>query len=294
MPNPNKILMPRYKLIVEYDGRPFCGWQRQENAPSVQAVLERAAKAFSGEEITIGGAGRTDTGVHGTGQVAHVDFSKDWPAETVYRAMNFHCQPDPVALLGCEKMYEGFDSRFSAIRRHYRYRMINRWAPLTFDAGLAWQVKPPLDAEAMNEAAQVFVGHHDFTTFRHSRCQAKSPVKTLEAFAVWREGEEVIATCSSRSFLHNQVRSMVGTLRLVGEGRWTAEDVRRALEAKDRTACGPVAPPYGLYLTQVDYRSKEEDLASLAAYRAEVAARDGAAPAGDGIQGGEEDDDGEI
>ncbi|WP_122519252.1 tRNA pseudouridine(38-40) synthase TruA [Pannonibacter phragmitetus] len=264
--------MPRYKLTIEYDGRPFCGWQRQANGPSVQAVLERAVKAFSGEEVAIGGAGRTDTGVHATGQVAHVDLEKDWPAETVMGAMNFHCQPDPVAILACEKMHEGFDARFSAIRRAYRYRILNRLPPLTFEKGLAWHVKQPLDVEAMHEASQVFIGHHDFTTFRHTRCQAKSPEKTLETFSVRREGDFVIAECSSRSFLHNQVRSMVGTLRLVGEGRWTADTVREALAARDRKACGPVAPPDGLYLTRVDYRPAATDIASHAEWHARSAA----------------------
>jgi len=270
--------MPRYKMTIEYDGRPFRGWQRQANGPSVQAVIERAIKGFCGQEISIGAAGRTDAGVHGTGQVAHADLEKDWPAETVRRALNFHAQPDPVVLMDCEKMHEGFDARFSAIRRSYRYRIVNRSQYLTFDKGLAWQVRPELDAEAMHEAAQVFVGHYDFTTFRHIRCQAKSPMKTLETFRVFRQGQDIIAECSSRSFLHNQVRSMVGTLKLVGEGRWTAEDVREALEARDRKACGPVAPPDGLYLTRVDYRSPEEDRASLADYRDRLAA----AAVGDG------------
>ena len=262
--------MPRYKLTVDYDGRPFVGWQRQDNGPSVQAVIERAVLAFSGERVTIGGAGRTDSGVHATGQVAHLDLERDWPAATVLGALNFHCQPDPVAIRACQVMHEGFDARFSAIRRHYRFRLVNRVAPLTHDLGLAWHVKKPLDADAMHAASQVFVGHHDFTTFRHTRCQAKSPWKTLEAFSVRRDGENVIAECSSRSFLHNQVRSMVGTLRLVGEGRWGADEVAEALAARDREACGPVAPPDGLYLTQVDYRCAEEDRASLATYLAET------------------------
>ncbi|SDT89111.1 tRNA pseudouridine(38-40) synthase TruA [Stappia sp. ES.058] len=272
--------MPRYKITVDYDGRPFVGWQRQDNGPSVQAVIERAIRAFAGETVSIGGAGRTDSGVHALGQVAHLDLEKDWPAATVLGALNFHCQPDPVALLDCEKMHDGFDARFSAIRRHYRYRIANRVAPLTHDRGLAWHVKKPLDADAMHEAAQVFVGRHDFTTFRHTRCQAKSPWKTLEAFRVRREGEVVIAECSSRSFLHNQVRSMVGTLRLVGDGRWTAEDVAQALAARDREACGPVAPPDGLYLTRVDYRSAEEDRASRAAWLAEAEAEAEETPGG--------------
>ncbi|MTI43902.1 tRNA pseudouridine38-40 synthase [Roseibium hamelinense] len=266
--------MPRYKLTVEYDGRPFCGWQRQANGPSVQAVIERALKAFTGEEITIGGAGRTDTGVHATGQVAHADLLKDWASETVMGALNFHCQPDPVVILNVEKMHEGFDSRFSAIRRAYQYRIHNRLQPLTHHRGLAWHVKYNLDEKAMHEAAQEFIGHHDFTTFRHSRCQAKSPMKTLEAFNVRREGEFVIAECESRSFLHNQVRSMVGSLRLVGEGKWGLGDITRALAAKDRRACGPVAPADGLYLTRVDYRSARNDLEALADWKARKAELD--------------------
>lgn len=269
--------MPRYKLTVEYDGRPFSGWQRQANAASVQAVIERAVKAFSGEEVTIGGAGRTDTGVHATGQVCHVDLSKTWPAKTIMGAMNFHCQPDPVVILDCEEMHDGFDARFSAIRRAYRYRIHNRLPPLTHQLGLAWHVKHELDAAAMHEAAQEFVGHHDFTTFRHSRCQAKSPEKTLEHFSVYRDGEFVIAECSSRSFLHNQVRSMVGTLRLVGEGKWEPGDITKALQAKDRKACGPVAPADGLYLTRVDYRPAQVDIDSLADWQARKAAMEAAA-----------------
>ncbi|POF34460.1 tRNA pseudouridine(38-40) synthase TruA [Roseibium marinum] len=253
--------MPRYKLTVEYDGRPFCGWQRQSNGPSVQAVIERALKSFSGEDVTIGGAGRTDTGVHATGQVCHADLSKSWPVRTVMGAVNFYCLPDPVVILDAEEMHEGFDARFSAIRRSYRYRIHNRLASLTHQRGLAWHVKADLDAEAMHEAAQEFVGHHDFTTFRHTRCQARSPEKTLERFSVRRDGEFVIAECSSRSFLHNQVRSMVGSLRLVGEGKWVPGDITRALQARDRSACGPVAPSDGLYLTRVDYRPAEVDVA---------------------------------
>ncbi|MEP3046677.1 MAG: tRNA pseudouridine(38-40) synthase TruA [Roseibium sp.] len=259
--------MPRYKMTVEYDGRPYSGWQRQSNAPSVQAVLERALKAFSGEDINIGGAGRTDTGVHATGQVFHADLSKDWPINTVMGAMNFHCQPNPIVILDCTKMHEGFDARFSAIRRSYRYRIHNRLAPLTHQRGLAWHVKHELDADAMHAAAQEFVGHHDFTTFRHTKCQAKSPEKTLDDFSVFRDGEFVIAECSSRSFLHNQVRSMVGTLRLVGEGKWGPGAITEALAAKDREACGPVAPADGLYLTRVDYRPVQVDIDMLAEWK---------------------------
>ncbi len=191
-------------------------------------------------------------------------------------ALNFQCQPDPVVILAVEEMHEGFDARFSAIRRAYKYKIHNRLQPLTHQLGLAWHVKHELDAVAMHEAAQEFVGHHDFTTFRHSRCQAKSPEKTLEDFSVYRDGEFVIAECSSRSFLHNQVRSMVGSLRLIGEGRWGPGDISKALKAKDRKACGPVAPADGLYLTRVDYRPAQVDIDSLADWQARKAAMNAA------------------
>ncbi|MTI17190.1 tRNA pseudouridine(38-40) synthase TruA [Rhodobacteraceae bacterium RKSG542] len=281
--------MPRYKVTVEYDGRNFFGWQRQDNGPTVQGSVERAVKAFSGETVTIGAAGRTDSGVHGIGQVCHIDLSKEWPEDTILNALNFHLQPDAVAILKVEKAGEGFDARFSAIRRHYRYRIENRPMPLTHYRGLAWHVKPELDAEAMNDAAQVLLGHHDFTTFRHTRCQAKSPWKTMERVVVYRREQSVFMECSSRSFLHNQVRSMIGSLKLVGEGRWTKDDLRNALEAKDRKACGPVAVPDGLYLTQVDYRSPEEDLRSLREYQESQKAQ--ADSAGDNARDLEEDAD---
>ncbi|MEP3279510.1 MAG: tRNA pseudouridine(38-40) synthase TruA [Stappiaceae bacterium] len=248
--------MPRYKLIIEYHGAPYVGWQRQSNGHSVQGALEKAVYEFCGETVTIGGAGRTDTGVHALGQVAHVDLQKDWPAEKVQLAINAKLKGsgEKVVVMGSQQMEEGWDSRFSAIRRHYRYRLINRRPRLTIERGLAWHCNQPLDVDAMNEAAQVLVGHHDFTTFRHSRCQAKSPLKTLEALTV-RRGEDdlILVETSSRSFLHNQVRSMVGSLRLVGENRWSGDDLENALDARDRAACGPVAPPDGLYLTKVDY-----------------------------------------
>lgn len=248
--------MPRYKLTVEYHGGPYVGWQRQSNGHSVQAALEKAIFAFSGETVTIGGAGRTDTGVHALGQVAHLDLEREWPAEKVQLAINAKLKlaEEKVVVTGAERMEEGWDSRFSAIRRHYRYRIVNRRPPLTIERGLAWHCNQPLDTDAMHEAAQVLVGHHDFTTFRHSRCQAKSPEKTLETLTV-RRGEDdlVFVETSSRSFLHNQVRSMVGSLRLVGEARWAKNDLKHALEARDRKACGPVAPACGLYLTKVDY-----------------------------------------
>ena len=245
--------MPRYKLILEYDGTPFVGWQLQENGPSVQGRLAEAVKAFSGEEVALRGAGRTDAGVHAQGQVAHMDLGKDWPSEKVRDALKAQLRPDPISVLGCEQAPEDFDARFSAIARHYLYRIVNRRAPLALDRNRAWQVVPALDAAAMHDAAQGLVGHHDFTTFRSAECQAASPVKTLDRLAVTRAGEEIRIEAEARSFLHNQVRSMVGSLKLVGEGKWTARELEQALAARDRSACGPVAPPCGLYLARVDY-----------------------------------------
>jgi tRNA pseudouridine38-40 synthase len=245
--------MPRYRLLIEYDGRPFHGFQAQGELPSVQGALERAVRRFCGEAVRVGAAGRTDAGVHATGQVVHVDLEKDWPAETVRNALNFHLAPDPVAVLTAEVAEPGWHSRFSATERRYRYRILNRMAPPALDQGRVWHLKKPLDAVAMHEAAQVLVGHHDFTTFRDLACQAKSPMKTLDLAAVRREGETVILEFASRSFLHRQVRSMTGTLAEVGVGRWSPQDVQAALEARDRRACGPVAPAGGLYLTFVGY-----------------------------------------
>jgi tRNA pseudouridine38-40 synthase len=245
--------MPRYKLTIEYDGRPFVGWQIQDNGPSVQGVLAAAIAAFCGEEARVQGAGRTDAGVHALGQVGHVDLAKDWDEDTVRDALNAHLRPHPVAVLKAERVADTFDARFSAIRRHYRYRIIGRRADLTFERGLAWRIAKPLDGAAMHAAAQRLVGRHDFTTFRHADCQAKSPVKTLDRLDVERTADEIDVTASARSFLHTQVRSMVGALALVGEGKWTADDVSAALAKRDRTACAPVAPPDGLYLTRVDY-----------------------------------------
>jgi len=245
--------MPRYKLIIEYDGTPFAGWQRQANGRSVQEAIEDAVAGFSGERVTIGGAGRTDAGVHALGQVAHVDLARDWPADTVRKALNSHLKPEPIAVLAAELAGDEFDARFSAKARHYRYRIINRQSPLTIAAGRAWQVRTPLDAGAMQRAAQRLTGNHDFTTFRNADCQAKGPVKTLDRLIVRRQGEEILIEASARSFLHSQVRSIAGSLRLVGEGRWSADDLSDALAAKDRKACGPVAPAEGLYLVKVEY-----------------------------------------
>jgi len=245
--------MPRYKLVIEYDGAPFVGWQVQDNGLSVQAVLTAAIAAFSGETVAVHGAGRTDAGVHATGQVAHVDLAKAWDTDTVRDAVNAHLRPHPVAVLSAEAVAPDFDARFSATKRHYLYRIVNRRADLALDRLRAWRIGRPLDSAAMHAAAQRLVGRHDFTTFRAAECQAKSPVKTLDRLDVERDGEEIRIHASARSFLHTQVRSMVGSLALVGEGRWSADDLARALAARDRTACGPVAPPDGLYLVRVDY-----------------------------------------
>ena len=245
--------MPRYKLTIEYDGTPFVGWQVQDNGPSVQGVLTESIAAFTGERVVVAGAGRTDAGVHALGQVAHVDLTKDWDGDTVRDAVNFHLRPRPIAVLTAEQVAENFDARFSATKRHYLYRIVNRRADLALDQNRAWRVPRPLDADAMHAAAQKLVGRHDFTTFRAAECQAKSPVKTLDQLDVKRDGDEVCISAAARSFLHNQVRSMVGSLVHVGEGKWSTEDLAAALAAHDRTRCGQVAPPQGLYLVRVEY-----------------------------------------
>ncbi len=247
--------MPRYKLTIEYDGAPFAGWQIQANALTVQGVLTAAIEAFSGEKSTVQGAGRTDAGVHARGQVAHFDLGKEWQTDTIRDALNAHIRPHPLAILAAEHVSDDFNARTSAIKRHYLYRIINRRADLALDAGHAWRVPRPLDAAAMHAAAQRLIGKHDFSTFRASECQAKSPVKTLDVLAVAREGDELHVTSSARSFLHTQVRSMVGSLVMVGEGKWSADDLGKALAARDRAACGQVAPPDGLYLMRVDYQA---------------------------------------
>jgi tRNA pseudouridine38-40 synthase len=245
--------MPRYKLTIEYDGTPFVGWQVQDSGASVQGVLAEAVLAFAGERAVVGGAGRTDAGVHALGQAAHVDLTKDWPPDTVRDALNAHLRPHPIAVILAERVADDFDARFSAIKRHYRYRIVNRRADLALDQHRAWRVPRPLDAAAMHDAAQRLVGRHDFTTFRSTECQAKSPVKTLDRLDVTRDGDEVRVATMARSFLHNQVRSMVGSLVHVGEGKWSADDLAAALAARDRTACRQVAPPQGLYLVRVEY-----------------------------------------
>ena len=245
--------MPRIKLTIEYDGGPFVGWQRQTNGRSVQQAIEEALAGLTGETVTIRGAGRTDAGVHALGQVAHLDLQRDWRGDTLRDGLNAHLRPEPVAVLSAEPVAADFDARFSAIRRHYRYRILTRRAPPALGRGRVWHVKRPLDAVAMQSGAARLVGQHDFTTFRSVECQAKSPVKTLDRLDVSLDGEEIAISATARSFLHNQVRSLVGSLKLVGEGRWSADDLQRALEARDRSACGPVAPAAGLYLMRVDY-----------------------------------------
>ncbi len=249
--------MPRYRITIEYDGAPFVGWQRQANGPSVQQALEEAIARMTGETVTVQGAGRTDAGVHALGQVAHFDLSRAFPLRSIRDGLNHHLRPAPVVVLEAAEVPETFHARFSAIRRTYLYRILNRRSPPALDRGRVWHVPVPLDAGVMHEAAQVLVGRHDFTTFRASQCQAASPVKTLDEIRVEQTGEEVRIHVSARSFLHNQVRSIAGSLKLVGEGKWTAGDLRAALEARDRTACGPVAPPEGLYLVRVDYPEEE-------------------------------------
>jgi tRNA pseudouridine38-40 synthase len=245
--------MPRYKLTIEYDGRPFVGWQIQDNGASVQGVLAAALEAFCGQKLSVHGAGRTDAGVHALGQVGHVDLAKEWQEDTVRDALNAHLRPHPVAILNAQRVDASFDARFSAVRRHYLYRIVNRRADLVLDRGRAWRISQPLDVPLMQIAARRLLGRHDFTTFRNVECQAKSPVKTLDQLDVHRAADEIRVVTSARSFLHSQVRSMVGALALVGEGKWTADDVSTALARRDRAACAPVAPPDGLYLVRVDY-----------------------------------------
>lgn len=245
--------MTRWRLLLEYDGGGFSGWQRQDNAPSVQAALEAAVLAFCGETATVQAAGRTDAGVHATGQVAHLDLTREASADTLRDAINFHLKPQPVAVLAAEAASPDFHARFSATGRRYLYRILDRRAPAVLDRGRVWWLPKALDAAAMQAGADRLVGHHDFSSFRAAECQAASPVKTLDRLRVARAGAEIRIEAAARSFLHHQVRNLVGTLRLVGEGRWSPDDVSRALEARDRRAAGPTAPPEGLYLTGVDY-----------------------------------------
>lgn len=245
--------MLRYKLTIEYDGAGLCGWQRQEGQPSVQAHLESAVAKFCGERAEVVGAGRTDAGVHALAQVAHMDLQKEQDPLTVQNALNFHLLPERIAVLKAEIVPPDFHARFSAKGRHYLYRIINRRPRLALDAGRTWHIAEPLDGKAMHAAAQLLLGKHDFTSFRDSQCQAQSPIKTLDKLDVERMGDEIRIHASARSFLHHQVRNMVGTLRLVGNGKWMPEDIARALAVQDRRAAGPTAPAEGLYLARVDY-----------------------------------------
>ena len=245
--------MPRYRLLVEYDGRPYRGYQIQDNLPSVQGSIERAIFAFSGQKVRLVTAGRTDTGVHATAQVLHMDLDQDWRPEVVRDAINAYLIPEPISILKAEIAADDFSARYSAKGRRYLYRILNRRSPPALEQGRVWHMKRPLDAEAMHEAAQVLVGHHHFTTFHDLQCQAKSPVKSLDVARVWRLGDEVHLAFEARSFLHRQVRSMTGSIAQVGIGRWTKDQLAKALEAKDRQACGVVAPPDGLYLVGVEY-----------------------------------------
>ncbi len=244
--------MPRYRVTLEYDGAALVGWQRQDVGTSVQGILEDALEKISGERVTVHGAGRTDAGVHALGQVAHFDLAKDFTGDKIRDALNHFARPH-VAILEAAQAAPDFHARFSAVRRHYLFRILTRRPPPVLDAGKVWHVVHHLDAEAMHAAAQALTGSHDFTTFRAAECQAKSPVKTLDRLDVRRAADEIHIEATARSFLHHQVRSMVGSLKLVGEGKWRPRDLADALAARDRSRCGPVSPPDGLYLVKVDY-----------------------------------------
>lgn len=251
--------MPRYKITVEYDGGPFVGWQRQDTGPSVQAALEDAVFAFSGERVHVQCAGRTDAGVHARGQVAHFDLTADKRTEEVRGALNYHLKPNPIAVPSVEIAPPGFHARFSATWRRYRYRILNRRSRPGLDAGFVWHVPVPLDVAAMANAASTLIGKHDFNSFRSVSCQAKSSIRTLDLLTVNREDDEIAIDVGARSFLHNQVRILVGTLQLVGRGQWSRQDVAEALAAKDRTRAGPTAPPGGLCLMEVRYDAPAAD-----------------------------------
>ncbi len=245
--------MPRYRITLEYDGTPFYGWQRQDGIPSVQQAIEEAAHKLTGETVAIRGAGRTDTGVHALGQVAHLDLSREWLTDKIRDGLNAHLRPAPVTVIAAAEVLDDFDARFSATRRHYVYRILNRRSPAALDRDRAWHVTYLLDAEAMAVAARSLLGNHDFSTFRAAECQAQSPIKTLDQLDVLRDGDEIRILASARSFLMSQVRSMVGSLVQVGSGRWPETRIAQILAAADRTQCGPLAPPHGLYLARVDY-----------------------------------------
>ncbi|MEK9672267.1 MAG: tRNA pseudouridine(38-40) synthase TruA [Rhodospirillaceae bacterium] len=251
--------MPRYKLTIEYDGTDFVGWQRQDNGFGVQQAVEEAVSAFSGDVQTVQAAGRTDAGVHAAGQVAHVDLTRDWEADKVRDALNFHLKGHAVTILEARRMDDDFHARFSATKRYYRYRILNRRPQPALDAGQVWWVPTALDADAMAGAARVLVGHHDFTSFRAARCQAQSPVKTLDRLDVSRAGDEIHVYAEALSFLHHQVRNMVGSLAWVGQGKWTKSHIKQALDARDRAAGGPTAPAEGLCLMAVAYDPPKQE-----------------------------------
>ena len=245
--------MSRFKLTIEYDGGPYQGWQRQDHAPTVQGTIEAAAARLNGSPVTVYGSGRTDSGVHALAQIAHVDFDKTLRADQVRDALNVHLSEAPISILAAEAVDDEFHARFDAIERRYLFRIVDRRPRLALDRGRVWRIPVRLDVDAMHEAAQVLVGKHDFTTFRDGQCQAKSPVKTMDEIQVLRVGGEIHLTFRARSFLHKQVRSFTGSLVEVGMGKWNAKDIQAALEARDRTRCGPVSSPDGLYLSQVIY-----------------------------------------
>jgi tRNA pseudouridine38-40 synthase len=245
--------LTRFALTVEFDGRPFMGWQRQDHGPSVQQAIEDAAHAVTGEAITVHAAGRTDAGVHGLGMRAHLDIAKTIAPFRLMEALNSRLRPDPVAILDCVEMPDDWHARFSCLARHYEYRIVQRRAPLTWEKGLVWRIAKPLDADAMQAGAAHLIGRHDFTTFRSAHCQSDSPVKTLDRLDVVRDGDRISVFASARSFLHHQVRSMVGCLAMVGQGQWTPGDMRTALEARDRAALGLNAPSDGLFFLRADY-----------------------------------------
>lgn len=251
-----RALTSRFRILIEYNGGPFAGWQRQDNGASVQGAIEDAIFAFCGERVNLHAAGRTDAGVHALGQVAHFDLEKSATTDTLRDALNAHLRPAPISILRAEQAAPEFHARFDAIKRSYRYQLLDRRAPPALLRGLVWHVPRPLDASAMHEAAQHLLGRHDFTTFRAAECQAASPLKTLDRLQVRREGELIIVEAEARSFLHHQIRSITGSLKLVGDGKWPPEMLAKILAARDRSACGPVAPPDGLYLTRVDYPEK--------------------------------------
>ena len=273
--------MPRYRITVEYDGGPFVGWQRQDTGPSIQGALEDAVFAFSGERVLVQGAGRTDAGVHARGQVAHFDLAADKRVEEVRGALNYHLKPNPIAVPTVEIAAPDFHARFSATWRRYRYRILNRRSRPGLDAGFVWHVPVPLDVAAMADAASALIGRHDFNSFRSVSCQAKSSLKTLDLLTVNREGDEIDIDVGARSFLHNQVRILVGTLQLVGRGQWSRKDVEEALAAKDRTRAGPTAPPTGLCLMEVRYPSPASQAARAADGASSAGQRRDAEEAGD-------------